>query len=192
MGERVVIPGPRDVRGTFDGDGEACVVAAPPHPNYGGHRSDPRLRAVSDAITEREIACLRVGFGPWDEGHGERDDVANALAWARERCDGVGLFGYSFGATVGLLAAQEAEPDAVSALAPQAIASDAVLGLTCPVQVVYGERDDTVDWAPVVARARERGHLVSGVDDDHWFGRERKRVTEFVGAFFDRMLTRAY
>lgn len=188
MGDRVVVPGGRDVRGTLDGDGQACVVAAPPHPEYGGSRTDRRLLAVSDALTDGGIACLRVDFGPWDEGRAERRDVANAVGWARERYDRVGLFGHSFGATVGLLAAQETEPDAVSALAPDALASDALLGVTCPVQIVYGRDDETVEWQPVVERARDRGHLVSGVRDGHWFAAEMDRVTDLVGTFFERVL----
>jgi MFS family permease len=60
---------------------------------------------VSSALTGRGLACLRFDYGPWDGGRGERTDVVNAIGWARERYDRVGCFGYSFGATVGLLAA---------------------------------------------------------------------------------------
>jgi alpha/beta superfamily hydrolase len=188
MGEPVVVPGLRDVRATLEGSGEVCVVAAPPQPPYGGNRSDPRLQAVSDELADRGIACLRFDFGPWEEGRGERRDVTNPIAWARDRYDRVGLFGYSFCATVGLLAAQEAEPDAVSALAPDAPASDAILGLTCPVQVVYGEDDETVDRAAPMDRARERGYPISGVEDDHWFGAEEALVATLASTFLERVV----
>ena len=152
MGETVFLPGGRDARGTLDEAAptddtgaaaivNACVVACPPHPRHGGHRGDLRLRAVSDALVERGVDCLRVDYGPWDGGRGEhegersgasegragakrhasREDAINAVAWARARYDRVGLFGYSFGGTVAISAAAHgADVAAVSALAPPA------------------------------------------------------------------------
>jgi len=90
MGDRVVVPGSRDGRGILDGEGGARVAAAPPHPQHDGRRTDRRLGAVSDALTRHRIACMRFVYGPWDEGCGERRDVANAIAWVRERYDRVG------------------------------------------------------------------------------------------------------
>ncbi len=188
----VVIPGGRDVRGTLDGDedGDAVVVACPPHPQHGGSRSDERLRAVSDALVEGGFACLRFDYGPWDEGRGERRDVLQALEWARDRFDRVGLFGYSFGGGIALAAAGEAdpEPDAVSVLAPAPDAAGvdaeaALSGFSAPLQVVYGERDDTADWHPVVELARERGAAVEAMPADHFFVGRAGRVGEAVGAF---------
>jgi hypothetical protein len=191
----VALPGGRDARGTLDepvdGDDDACVVACPPHPRMGGSRSDARLRAASDALTDRGVACLRFDYGPWDGGRGERRDAAAGVAWARERFDRVGLFGYSFGASVALLAAAEAGPAAASALAPAArIGSDpeldvpgAIETVDCPVQVVYGERDDAVDWAPVVERARALGHRVDAVSGDHHFVGQGPQVGELVAEF---------
>jgi alpha/beta superfamily hydrolase len=203
----VLVPGGRDVRATLDdpddaggdsaggddggvGDDDrerapACVVACPPHPQHGGRRSDRRLRAVSDALVERGVACLRFDYGPWDEGVGERDDAANALAWAVDRYERVGLFGYSFGASVALQAAARASPRpaAVSALAPDAAAADALDAIDCPVQVVVGQRDDTVDWRPVLARARELDHAVETLPADHHFVGQGDRVGAVVGKF---------
>jgi alpha/beta superfamily hydrolase len=108
----LALPGARDARGTLDvaGDGraDAVVVAAPPHPRQGGRRTDGRLRAVSDALGDVGVDCLRFDYGPWDEGRGERADVRAALRWARADYDRVGAFGYSFGASVTLLAAADA------------------------------------------------------------------------------------
>ncbi len=105
----VLVPGGRDVRATLDRAGDvdstegvaasadACVVACPPHPQHRGHRGDERLRAVSAALTGGGVDCLRFDYGDWDEGYGERADARNAVAWARDRYDRVGLFGFSFG-----------------------------------------------------------------------------------------------
>ncbi|MFB6087745.1 MAG: dienelactone hydrolase family protein [Haloarculaceae archaeon] len=201
MSETVRIPGARDVRATLDGaagrehgdaHGESggCVVACPPHPQMGGSRSDARLRAVSDALGERGVACLRFDYGSWDEGEGERRDARNAASWAGDRFERVGLFGYSFGGCIALLAAADRDDvAAVSALAPAAgigdglDAADALDSIPCPVGIVYGERDDTADWKPVVERARDLNVETVGVPADHHFVGQRERVAERVADF---------
>ncbi|MBX0348526.1 alpha/beta hydrolase [Haloarcula pellucida] len=192
MSETVHVPGGRRVVATLDSpETDRAVVACPPHPRYGGSRSDQRLRAVSDALGP-DVACLRFDYGPWDGGRGERVDAENALAWASERYDAVGLFGYSFGADVALRAAAEVSEDdapaALSVLAPPAALSngaavDALDAIDCPVQVVYGDRDDTVDWRPVVERARELGHAVESVAADHHFVGQAEDVADVVATF---------
>jgi len=194
--ERVRLSGPRGVRGSLDtAGGGAAVVACPPHPQMGGDRRDRRLRAVSDALTARGVACLRIDYGAYDEGVGERRDAREALAWLRDRSDRVGLFGYSFGAGVALLAGAEADPppDALAVLAPPAASggeatAGAVDRLDAPLAVVYGERDDTVDWGPVVERARERGATVEAVPGDHFLLGQVDAVGEAVGSFFAAVL----
>ena len=186
MTDSVVVPHARDVRATLDADGEAgtvdaCVVACPPHPRMGGSRSDARLEALGEALVP-EVDCLRFDYGEWDEGEGERTDVHAALDWAAERYGRVGLFGFSFGGCLALVAAGEREDLAcVSALAPAARISadidavDALDGVDVPAQVVYGERDTTADWEPVVERARELAFEVEGISGDHFFlGQEAK------------------
>ncbi|MDS0222103.1 alpha/beta hydrolase [Haloarcula sp. S1AR25-5A] len=198
MGDTVRIPGGRSVTATLDRpESEAVIVACPPHPQHGGSRSDTRLRAVSDALAP-DIGCLRFDYGPWDEGRGERVDAENALAWGNERADAVGLFGYSFGAAVALRAAaeldSESEPAVLSVLAPPAGLTehlDAVAALDaidCPVQVVVGARDDTVDWEPVADRAADLGHAVERLPADHHFVGQSGRIGETVGRFLrDRL-----
>ncbi|SDK03176.1 alpha/beta hydrolase [Natronorubrum texcoconense] len=203
----VLVPGGRDVRGTLeepDGETNAIVVACPPHPQHGGSRTDSRLVAVAETLRESGIACLRFDYGPWDDGYGEREDVRNAVRWARDddRFDSgadetfpVGVFGYSFGASLALLAASDVGGvDAVSALAPTARLGDdldaekALNGLECPVQVLYGERDSTVDWEPVVERARECGDTITAVSGDHFFVGQNGTIADSVGDFFERTL----
>lgn len=198
MAERCRIPGSRDVRATLDtpgttADSDTLVVACPPHPQHGGDRQDARLRAVSDALGARGVACLRFDYGPWDEGRGEQTDAERALVWAGERFDTVGLFGYSFGGAVALSAASEVAeadaPNALSLLAPAgtlagADVAEAVDALACPLQVVAGERDETVDSSAIVERAHQRGNAVELVDADHFFVGQRQRVGTLVADFF--------
>ncbi|WP_293027359.1 alpha/beta hydrolase [Natronococcus sp.] len=201
----ILVPGARDVRGTLevpDDEPEAVVVACPPHPQHGGSRSDGRLLAVSEALREAGVACLRFDYGPWDDGYGEREDVRNAIRWADDRYDRVGVFGYSFGASQALLAAADVDRPllGVAALAPTASLGtgdhgseddlDAVAALSTlevPTLILYGERDTTVDWDPVVELARERDDETVALPADHFFLGTREEIARSVGEFFDRL-----
>lgn len=149
MTERVLVPGGRDVRATLDSaDGDApgtdsVVVACPPHPQHGGRRGDERLTAVGDALVARGIDCLRFDYGPWDGGNGERVDADNAVDWAFERYDRVGLFGFSFGGAIALVtAADRPALSGVCALAPTArIAADGDVGGPSGGRASPGEAD---------------------------------------------------
>ncbi|MGM0604063.1 MAG: alpha/beta hydrolase [Halobacteriota archaeon] len=200
MGERIRLPGSRRVVATLDrtaieDDPQSVVVACPPHPQHGGHRGDDRLRAVSDELTDRGVDCLRFDYGPWDEGYGECADAAAAVSWGVDRYDRVGLFGFSFGGSVALLAAVDRPAvAAVSALAPtarlnpDADAVEALEHVTSPVQIVYGSRDTTADWEPVVDRARQlaaagREQSVVEFGADHFFVGQTKRVAAPIATF---------
>ena len=194
MSETVLVPGARDVRATLDSpEADVCVVACPPHPQYGGSRSDGRLRTVADALGERGFACLRFDYGAWDEGRGERTDCADAIEWARDRFDRVGLFGYSFGAGIALVAAGGASIGSlccVSVLAPAARSGgwdvvSAVDGIDFPLQVLHGERDGAVDWAPVVEAARAKDANVIALDGDHFFGGMGGEIGDAVADFVE-------
>ncbi|MFB6146362.1 MAG: alpha/beta hydrolase [Halobacteriaceae archaeon] len=196
MSEPVLVSGGRDVRATLDraADASTAVVACPPHPEHGGHRGDERLVAVADRLTDAGVDCLRIDYGPWDGGRGERADARNALDWARDRYDRVGLFGYSFGAGVALLVAADGDRP-VGALAPPAALADggvevagAVTDVDAPGHVTYGARDDTVDWEPVVDRARTAGWSVLELPADHFFIGQAGKVADAVVPFFERAL----
>lgn len=200
--ETIAIPGARAVRGSLDpatGEasnrddgrvGDRIVVACPPHPEFGGNRHDGRLTAVSDRLTPEGVACLRFDYGEWDRGYGEREDARNAVRWARERYDRVGVFGYSFGGAVAVLAAADGPPvEACCSLAPasrideELDATAALVDLECPYQVIYGSRDDTADWEPLVERARELGHSVEEFSADHHFVGQHRKVATLVADF---------
>jgi hypothetical protein len=214
----VIVGGPRDVRATLDGDSrEACVVACPPHPRQRGSRSDERLRALSRALVERGVDCLRIDYGPWADGNGEVRDARNAVRHVRDTgYERVALFGYSFGASVALLAAAGPEGDengegvgagriernieAVSTLAPASRIGDGLdvvvaaeaLPRSVPLQVIYGARDDTVDWRPVVdaVRARESEAETDVVElpADHFFVGQAGTVAERVAPLLVKAL----
>ena len=182
MSDPVRIPGRCDVAGRLDAPGaDHVVVACPPDPREGGSRSDPRLRAVGDALAPA-VACLRFDYGDCERPRtAARGDAERVLSWARGRFDRVGLFGYSFGAGVALRAADAA--DACSVLAPPADAAGALDAVDSPLQVVVGERDTTVDWAPVADRAAALGQPVETLPATHRFRRDRDRVGRLVADF---------
>jgi alpha/beta superfamily hydrolase len=204
----VPIPGAREVVATLDeperGAGspdrgaDAVVVACPPHPQAGGSRTDRRLVAVAERLGEAGIACLRFDYGPWDEGRGEVEDARNALRWAADRFDRIGIFGFSFGGGVAALAAATADRPlgGVSLLAPGSRLSgdpdlDAAVALErvdAPVQVVYGSRDTTADWEPLVERARALGCEVVELGADHFFVGQDGTVAEHVAGFLVAVL----
>ncbi|EMA66452.1 hypothetical protein C461_10443 [Halorubrum aidingense JCM 13560] len=199
MTDTVLVPGGRDVRGTLDtaaSDGsraDAVVVACPPHPQQRGHRGDQRLTAVSDALSAHGIDCLRFDYGDWDEGYGESTDADAAVGWATERYDRVGLFGFSFGATVALVtAASRPGLAGVCALAPTArlnpdvdavAALDDLVALGVPARIVYGTRDSTADWKPVVERAEALAVETVAFESDHFFVGRAGDVGETVAEF---------
>jgi hypothetical protein len=219
MTGEVSIPGGRSVRGTIDrarsgptADDSTetrpagCVVACPPHPQHGGHRGDPRLEAVSDGLTERGIDCVRIDYGNWDGGYGEREDACNAVRWASKRYDHVGLFGFSFGGAIALLAGARVSGsiDAVATLAPaSSLGADddlsvlAALAELCastalPIQIAAGERDSTVNSMPLIDRLRDRDwdrqpqpadHEIELLPADHFFVGQHDTIATLVGDF---------
>jgi alpha/beta superfamily hydrolase len=201
----VHLPGGRDARASLDraddSAADAVVVACPPHPRHGGSRHDPRLEAVAAALPAR-IDCIRIAYGPWDEGRGERDDARAACAWAADRYDAVGLFGYSFGGGVALLTAADVDTDAgavvaaVAALAPVARLPDgsdvpeAVATLAVPHWIGSGRRDETVDAAAVAGRADERRGTVARFPAGHAFVGQEATVGDRVARFFEGALSR--
>ena len=94
----------------------ACpgVVLCHPHPLMGGSMDNALVLAISRSLLEQGISTLRFNFrgvgrseGAYDEGEGEKDDVAAALQVLGKLpgVDGkrLGLVGYSFGAVVSLV-----------------------------------------------------------------------------------------
>jgi alpha/beta superfamily hydrolase len=92
-------------------DPVSCLVLCHPHPLHGGTMLAPLLVTVTSRLVERGISVLRFNFrgvgtstGEHDFGNAEQDDVAAAVALAREehpRLD-LAVGGWSFGAATAL------------------------------------------------------------------------------------------
>jgi len=171
VGESVVLSGSRPIRAVHDQAGSSgLIVACPPDPRAGGSRSDARLRAVSQALTDRGIDCLRIAYGDRTTA---LMDTERALEWSRDRYEQVGLFGYSFGGGVAITVAG-ALPSPIACVSVAAPAVEAVDTRTIagPLQVIIGEQDRTVksvpDWLAAAATSQETfptGHGFAGVQD---------------------------
>jgi uncharacterized protein len=116
MEERVVFESEGlGLQGLFERRSAAAgVVISHPHPLYGGDMYHPVIECIARAYGRRGFTTLRFNFrgvgqsqGRYDEGKGEQSDVRSALAFLAQ--SGVGaahLAGYSFGAWINALAAQ--------------------------------------------------------------------------------------
>ena len=101
-----------------EGEGQhPAAVICHPHPLGGGSIHNGVVRAIARTLVSSGVVALRFNFrgvgaseGTFDNGVGERDDVAGALDWllAQPTVDPrrVSVVGYSFGACVGLVCAQ--------------------------------------------------------------------------------------
>lgn len=84
------------------------AVITHPHPLYGGDMANVVVETVTEAYRQKGFATLRFNFrgvggseGRYDDGMGEREDVAAAMAYLRDRgIAEIDLAGYSFGAWV--------------------------------------------------------------------------------------------
>jgi len=92
------------------GAGGAAVLCHP-HPVYGGTMDSRVVYRAAKAVAAAGYAALRFNFrgvgkstGQYDQGIGEKEDVAAAIDWLERRYPGrhLAVVGYSFGAWVGL------------------------------------------------------------------------------------------
>lgn len=134
--------------------GEArAVVVTHPHSLYGGNLHNPVVQAIAASYRQRGYTTLRFNFrgvegsqGHYDEGHGEQEDLAQAIAYLRQSGYGpVELSGYSFGTWVNALYAANVQPGIpMTMVSPPAAFMDfrAVQRLPGLAVAVTGSRDD--------------------------------------------------
>ncbi|MCU0591552.1 MAG: alpha/beta hydrolase [Desulfobacterales bacterium] len=85
-----------------------AAIITHPHPLYGGDMDNPVVTALQRAYSRQGFSTLRFNFrgvgesrGRYDDGTGERQDVAAALALMTDRgMTSIDLAGYSFGSWV--------------------------------------------------------------------------------------------
>jgi alpha/beta superfamily hydrolase len=178
-----------------DRPGARRGVAVICHPNSkdGGTMRNKVVTMLERSLRECGLDTLRFNFrsagesaGDYDNGQGEGDDLAAAVAWVRKvrPGDALWLAGFSFGSYVTLRNAVQLQADALISIAPPVGRwSHETLALpTCPWLVVMGEEDEIVapqavfDWVESLERPPE---LVRMPETGHFFHR---RLMDLRGA----------
>ena len=136
-----------------------------PHPLMGGTMDNKVVVMTARALVQEGFVTLRCNFrgvglsaGSFAEGVGERADALAAVAWLRERYPDqpLCLAGFSFGAYVALLAADDSACARLITIAPP-IQYAALRDLPRPKAawcLLQGEADEIVDGQEVLAWAR--------------------------------------
>lgn len=163
------------------------VVVCHPHPLYGGSMDNNVVSALFDSFARAGYVTLAFHFrgvgrsqGRYGEGDGETDDVAGAIRFLTEQKEtsgcGLALWGYSFGAWVGLRAAAgDGRVRCLGAVAPPLAlyAFDFVEACRCPIYVLSGDRDPfcPADARESFLRALRAGgswEILTGADHFFW------------------------
>lgn len=159
-------------------------VAVICHPNSkdGGTMRNKVVTMLERSLRECGLDTLRFNFrsagesaGEYDNGRGESDDLAAAVAWVRKvrPDDQLWLAGFSFGSYLTLRNAVALKAEALISIAPPVgrWSHEALSLPTCPWLVVMGEEDEIVepqavfDWIdsleqpPELVRMPETGHF---------------------------------
>ena len=181
------------------GQAEKGVVVTHPHPLYGGDMFSPVVEAVVFAYHRLGFATLRFNFrgagnskGAHDGGVGERADVAAAIDWLMgQGVKQIHLSGYSFGAWVNAMAAQDRLPaQRMTMVAPPVAFIDFADGIRLPTlsAVVAGSRDEFAPPGlirPVLDRWNPGARLEVIDGADHFFFGDLGEVTRRLVGVID-------
>jgi hypothetical protein len=175
------------------------VVVAHPHPQYGGDMHNNVVHALCRAANSIGAAALRFNFrgaggseGAFDDGVGEQQDVAGALAYLRGLpeidASRVAVAGYSFGALV-VLRYADGRDDLSALIAvsnPTQRGPMVELYLRSPALFVAGDRDEYCDSTLLTEYCEQMGDDVTVVVhegvDHFWWGSD-DRLIETVSSF---------
>jgi len=170
----------------------------PPHPAHGGTRQNNVVRYGALGALEAEMVGLRLDFrgvggseGIHDNGRGEVEDAAAALAWLQESFPGLPLFvwGYSFGSRVGLVLAGREDRKLAGYLGiawPTRIYSWPRLHpWPSPMAFLYGDADPFVDPAAMEVPQRQGARCILLPGADHSFRSHLPAIRSFTAQTLD-------
>jgi alpha/beta superfamily hydrolase len=186
--------------------GHPGLVLCAPHPLYNGSMEDSRLTAIASAAISKGFNTLRFNYrgvgssqGTYGQGVGEIQDVVAAMRFLRQHphIDGsrIALVGYSFGGSVALAAALNADPAALVTLsaslrppnAEPSLVADTLRYIRCPAYIVHGQDDEVippVEAEGIYAQLQVRDkylRLIKGAN--HYYARHLDDVVRAVLAF---------
>ncbi len=144
----------------------ALALICHPHPQHGGSMDNKVVQTLAKAFQELGCAVMRFNFrgvsaseGEFDNGIGETEDSAAALAYARAQLgDALPLIaaGFSFGCFVQTRLYERAKPQQLVLIGP-AVKRFQIPEVPIDTLVVHGEEDDVVPLADVMNWARPQG-----------------------------------
>ena len=168
--EKVTVAGPVGIlegildipdlpRSTIDSPAYISVNCHP-HSLHGGSMTNKVIHTVSRCIAGLGIPSLRFNFrgvgkseGSFDHGQGERQDLAAAIDWLEKRYPNAKLIlsGFSFGAYVTALAANDLSPTLLLSVAPpvKRFDFDGFMRPRADWTVIMGDEDELVEFSAV-------------------------------------------
>ena len=179
-----------------------AVVVCHPHPVYGGTMDNRVVYRAAKAATKTGLVALRFNFrgvgrstGRYDQGIGEKADVAAAIGWLAEKYPAlpVLLVGYSFGAWVGLqVACSEPRVKAMVGLAVPLDIYDFEFLTRNPKPALYlvGTRDEfcsqeNLDRLVPRLPPASTLHRIEGAE--HFFAGHVEELESLVAGFFNTL-----
>ena len=149
-----------------DAPAVALALICHPHPQFGGTMDNKVVQTLAKALAELGCATLRFNFrgvgksaGVFDDGVGETEDAAAALAWARSQVpESTPLVaaGFSFGCFVQTLLLPRSQPQQLVLVGP-AVNRFTISEVAKDTIIIHGEEDDVVPLADVMNWARPQG-----------------------------------
>lgn len=183
----ITIPGPAGaLEALLDlpaGTPAAVAVVCHPHPLHQGTMHNKVVHTLARVFRTLGAATVRFNFrgvgesdGAFDGGAGESEDVVAAAAWSAERWPGLPRFlaGFSFGAAMAYLTAEQLMARGLVTAALPVARLGRVAPPPCPWLTLHGERDDIVsvaaleEWVsglgvrPEIALFPAAGHFFHG------------------------------
>lgn len=177
---------------------DRAVIVTHPHPLYGGEMHNNVVSSARQAFYEKGYSTLRFNFrgtgcseGNHDDGDGEKDDMAAAVAFLKEAgYRDISIAGYSFGAWVSLMAVAEgkADPSELFLIAPPVdfIEFRDVSGIDSLKLVLTGDRDQFASSRRVETLAGQwngNAEFIKINGCDHFFSGYMDRLQKIILEF---------
>ncbi len=179
-----------------------AVVVCHPHPVYGGTMDNRIVYRAAKAAAAAGYAALRINFrgvgrstGSFDQGLGEKDDVAGAICWITGRYPDLplALMGYSFGAWVALqVGYSDPRVAAMVGIAPplDLYAMDFLNQNHKPSLFIVGTQDEfcsreSIRQLQLHLPAASSLQILEGAD--HFFSEQTDPVMRLISGFFQKL-----
>lgn len=175
----------------------ATALICHPHPPEGGSMSNKVVSTLAKAFVDSGYAALRFNFrgvgeseGTYDGGPGELADTLAVAGWlkAQRPQAPIALAGFSFGAWLALLAAEQVSPKLMVSIAPPVGFRDfaAVPPPGCPWLAVQGLDDEIVSADRVLAwlqAQQPEPEIIAMPATSHFFHGKLVSLRQHVCAF---------